>query len=138
LRDPKLGIKKKARHTVIKGITAPAAIEAITAITIMMNSFLLAYRNSAKYPTSSFGASICLSIISLSCSLSPAIGGFTISLGAPCFSSIATSDEEAADGVVIIEICAQVRSMSCRRSSRVDVEVENDLEEDVKVQETQS
>jgi hypothetical protein len=111
--------KKEIVHTVIRGMTAPAAIEAITAITIMINSFLLAYRKSAKYPTVNFGASICLSIISLSCSLSPAIGGFTSSNGAPCFSLIATSDDEAGDRVVIVEKCiAQVQSIPCRNGPR--------------------
>jgi hypothetical protein len=91
----------------MRGITAPAAIEAMTATTIIPNSALLAYRNSAKYPTVNLGASICLSIISLSCSLRPAIGALTSS---PCFSS---TDDDAGDRVVMLSNvrCVQVCSI---------------------------
>jgi hypothetical protein len=98
--------RENRKPTVISGITAPATIDATIATTIIANSFQLAYRNNAKYPTVNLGASICLWIISFSCSLSPAIGveGFTSSAGSPCFSSsIATLDDDAGDRVVIIE-----------------------------------
>ena len=76
-------------HTVIRGITAPAAMEAMSETVIMNVCFLLAYRNNAKYPTLSFGASVCLSMICLSWSLRPDVRVFAPSSdGASSFSSI--------------------------------------------------
>ena len=76
-------------RTVIRGITAPAAMEAINETIIMNVCFLFAYRNNAKYPTLSFGASVCLSMICLSWSLRPEVSVFAPSSdGASSFSSI--------------------------------------------------
>lgn len=86
-------------RTVINGITAPDAIDAISEMIMMITSTFFAYRNNEKYPTVNVGAVNCLSMISFSCSLRPAMGDSTCSDGAPCFSLIATPDD-VADGFV--------------------------------------
>ena len=81
----------KCLHTVIRGITAPAAMEAMSD-TIMMSVWVLfAYRNNAKNPTLSLGASVCLSIICFSCSLRPEVSVFAPSSDDDTASSFSVS-----------------------------------------------
>lgn len=85
------GFQVLCLRTVIRGITAPAAMEAMSD-TIMMSVWVLfAYRNNAKNPTLSLGASVCLSIICFSCSLRPEVSVFAPSSDDDTASSFSVS-----------------------------------------------